>query len=104
MKKFLMLVCALAIATSALAGQSKPKASYDGIVEKYDASTKTLMVKRKDKQGEFIITDTSEVLDAGKKADASALTVGRKVDLDFTMDGAKKMVQKIKVSGPAATK
>jgi len=104
MKKFVIFVCALAIATSALAGQSKPKASYDGIVEKYDASTRTLTVKRKDKQGEFVISDTSEVLDGGKKADASALSVGRKVDLDFVMDGSKKIIQKVKVSGPAAAK
>ena len=45
-------------------------ANYSGIVENYDAATKTLTVKRKDKQGEFVITDTSEVLQSKTKADA----------------------------------
>ena len=105
MKKLLILACALVIATStfAFAEQSKPKSSYSGIVEKYDAATKTLTVKKKDKQGEFVIGDTSEVLDNKTKADASALTAGRKVDVEFVMDGAKKVIVKAKVSGPAAT-
>lgn len=106
MKKLLILACALVIATSAFAAQGKPITSdYSGIVDKYDAATKTLTVKRKDnKQGEFVLTDTSEVLDGKTKADAAALGVGRKVEVEFFMDGAKKMVVKAKVSGPAATK
>ena len=56
MKKLLMLACVLAIATSAVAAQDKIKASYSGVIEKYDAATKTLTVKRKDKQGEFVIS------------------------------------------------
>ena len=102
MKKLLILVFTLAIATSAFAG--KPTAHYSGIVDKYDAATKTLTVKKGDKQGDFVITDTSEVLQGKTKADASALTPGRKVDVEFVLDGSKKMVQKIKVSGAAATK
>ena len=107
MKKLFTLVFAMMIATSAVAfaGQAKPvKSTYSGVVEKYDAATKTLTVKRKDKQGEFVIVDSSEVLDNKTKADASALTAGRKVDVQFVMDGAKKNVVRAKVSGPAATK
>jgi len=106
MKKLLILACALVIATStfAIAEQSKPTSSYSGVVDKYDAATKTLTVKKKDKQGEFVIADSSEVLDNKTKADASALTAGRKVDVEFFMDGAKKVIVKAKVSGPAATK
>jgi len=105
MKKLFILACALAIATSAFAAQGKPvKADYSGVIEKYDAATKVLTVKRKDKQGEFVLTDTSEVLDNKTKADASALTAGRKVDVEFVMDGSKKMAQKVKVSGTTATK
>lgn len=105
MKKLLILACALVIATSAFAAQDKPKGNYSGIVEKYDATTKTLTVVRKDKrQGEFVIADTSEVLDGKTKADASALSVGRKVDLKFTMDGAKKVIHTVKISGVATTK
>ena|SRR5436190_22656010 len=106
MKKLLILACALVIATSAFAaGQSKPvKASYSGVVEKYDAATKTLTVQKKDKHGEFVIVDSSQVLEGDKKADASALTAGRKVDVDFVMDGSKKVVQRVKIGAPAATK
>ena len=105
MKKLLILAMALVIATSAFAGQAKPiKSSYSGVVEKYDAATKTLTIKKNDKQGEFVIVDTSEVQDNKTKADASALTLGRKVDVEFVMDGAKKIIVKAKVSGPAASK
>jgi hypothetical protein len=103
MKKLLMLAFALALATSAFAEPGKIKASYSGIVEKYDAATKTLTVKRKDKTGEFVITDTSEVVQGKTKADASAFAAGQKVDVEFVMDGAKKLVVKAKMSG-AATK
>jgi hypothetical protein len=101
MKKLVMLVCALAVATSAFAaGQGKQiKANYSGIVEKYDAATKTLTVKKKDKQGEFVITDASAIELNKTKADISAATVGQKVDVEFVMDGAKKVAQKVKLSG-----
>jgi hypothetical protein len=105
MKKLLILVCALAIGSSAFAAQGKPvKANYSGIVEKYDEATKTLTIKRKDKTGEFVLTDTSEVLQGKTKADPSALTAGRKVDVEFVMDGSKKMVQKAKLGPAPATK
>ena len=66
------------------------------------AATKTLTVARKDnKQGEFVLIETSEVLDGKTKADGSALGVGRKVDVEFYLDGAKKIVVKAKVSGVA---
>lgn len=99
MKKLLVLLCMLAFAAPTFAaGQAKkPTARYSGIVEKYDASTHTLTVKKKDKQGEFVIADTSEVQQDGKKADAAALTAGAKVDVTFVMDGAKKVAQKINV-------
>jgi cold shock CspA family protein len=34
----------------------------------------------------------------------SALTAGQKVEVEFVMDGAKKMAQKVKVSGAASSK
>lgn len=106
MKKLLTLVFALVIATStfAFAAQNKPTSNYSGVVESYDAATKTLTVKKKDKQGEFVMAEASEVLDNKTKADASALTAGRKVDVQFFMDGAKKVIVKAKLSGAATTK
>jgi hypothetical protein len=100
MKKILVMVFALALATSAFA-QKKVTADYNGIVDKYDAATKTLIIKRKDKQGEFVITDASEVLSNNAKADASAIAVGQKAEVEFWLDGAKKIVTKLKVSGAA---
>ena len=100
MKKLFILVCAFVFATSAFAGQGKAiKASYSGIVEKYDAATKTITVKRKDKQGEFVITDASQFELNKAKADATAIAAGQKVDIEFVMDGPKKIAQKVKLSG-----
>jgi Cu/Ag efflux protein CusF len=99
MKKLLLIVCALAIATASFAASGKVKSSYSGIIEKYDAATKTLTVKHGDKQGEFMITDSSEVLQNKVKANTSALTAGQKVEVEFVLDGSKKMAQKVKVSG-----
>jgi len=97
MKK-LLIICALAIATSASAAPGTKSAHYSGIIEKYDAATKTLTVQRKDKQGVFVITETSEVLQGKTKADASALTAGRKVEVEFVLDGATKLILKVKVT------
>jgi hypothetical protein len=102
MKKLAIIAFALAIATSAFAAPGTAKAHYNGVVEKYDAATKTLTIKHGEKQGEFVITDASEVMQDGKKADASALVAGQKVDVEFSMDGAKKIVRKAKLSGGAA--
>jgi hypothetical protein len=104
MKKLLLFVCALAFATSTFAAQNKPKASYDGVIESYDTATKTLTVKRGDKQGQFVIIDTSEVFQGKTKADPSALTVGNKVDVEFMMDGATKQIVKVKVGAPSTKK
>jgi len=103
MKKLLILVFALALASTAFA-QNKQTANYSGIVEKYDAATKTLTIKKKDKQGEFVITDTSEVENNKAKADASAIAAGQKADVEFWLDGSKKLVKKLKLSGSATTK
>ena len=101
MKKLLILVFTLALATSAFA-QKKATSNYSGVVEKYDAATKTLVVKKKDKQGEFVLNDSSEVLEGKEKKDATVFTAGRKVDVEFVMDGATKVIVKAKV-GPATT-
>jgi hypothetical protein len=101
MKKLLILVFALALAVPAFA-QKKATADYAGVVEKYDAATKTLTIKKKDKQGEFVLTDTSEVIKDKAKADASAIAAGQKAEVTFWLDGSKKIVTKLKVSGGAA--
>ena len=101
MKKLLILVFALALAVPALA-QKKATADYAGVVEKYDAATKTLTIKKKDKQGEFVLTDSSEVTKDKAKADASAIAAGQKAEVTFWLDGSKKVVTKLKVSGGAA--
>lgn len=103
MKKLLIIAFALAIGSAAFA-QDKPTARYSGVVEKYDAATKTLTVKKNDKHGEFIITDTSEVLQGKTKADASAIAAGQKAEVEFSLDGAKKIAKKVKLSGAATSK
>lgn len=102
MKKLIILVFALTLASAAFA-QNKPTANYSGIVDKYDEATKTLTIKKKDRQGEFVLTDTSEVTNNKAKADASAIAAGQKADVEFWLDGSKKIVKKLKLSG-ATTK
>ena len=102
MKKLLVIAFALAIGSTAFAQAGKISAKYSGIIEKYDAATRTLTVKRNDKQGEFVIADTVEVTQNKGKADVSALTAGQKVEVEFVMDGATKVAQKVKVSGTTA--
>ena len=102
MKKLLVIAFALAIGSTAFAQTGKISAKYSGIIEKYDAATKTLTIKRNDKQGEFVITDTAEVTQGKTKADVSALAAGQKVEVEFVMDGARKVAQKVKVSSATA--
>ena len=102
MKKLLIMVFALSIATSAFA-QKKITADYSGVVDKYDTATKTLVIKKKDKQGEFVITDASEVLKDKTKADSTAIAVGQKAEVEFWLENGKKIVKTLKVSG-ATTK
>ena len=101
MKKLFILVFALALAMPAFA-QKKPTANYSGVVEKYDVASKTVTIKKGDRQGEFILTDTSEVTKDKAKADASAIAAGQKAEVEFWLEGPKKMVKKIKVSGGSA--
>ena len=103
MKRLIILVFALALAVPAFA-QSKQTANYSGIVEKYDAATKTVTIKHKDRQGEFVVTDTSEVLQGSTKAAASAIAPGQKADVEFWLEGSKKMIKKLKLTASAATK
>src|SRR5262245_6968117 len=96
MKKLLILAFALSIAAPVFA-QNKATANYSGIVEKYDAATKTVTVKRKDKQGEFVLNDASEVTKDKAKADASAIAAGQKAEVEFFLDGSTKIIKKLKV-------
>jgi hypothetical protein len=104
MKKLLTIAFTLALATSAFAAPGTIKAKYSGVIDSYDASTKTLTVNQKDRKGVFMITDTSEVLQNKVKVDPSALVAGQKVELEFVMDGATKLIQKVKVSGSSTKK
>jgi len=104
MKKLLTIAFTLALATAAFAAPGTVKAKYSGVIESYDASTKTLTVNQKDRKGVFMITDTSEVLQGKAKAEPSALVAGQKVEVEFVMDGATKLIQKVKVNGTSTSK
>ena len=102
MKKLFVIVFALALAMPAFA-QKKATANYSGVVEKYDAASKTLTIKKGDRQGEFVLVDSSEVTKDKAKADASAIAAGQKAYVEFWLEGSKKMVKKLKISGGTAT-
>ena len=102
-KKLFAIMFVLALAMPAFA-QKKTTANYAGVIEKYDAATKTLVIKKnKDRQGEFVLTDASEVLKDKTKADAAAIAVGQKAEVEFWLEGSKKMVKKVKVTGGTTT-
>ena len=104
MKQLLTIAFTLALATSAFAAPGTVKAKYSGTIDSYDAATKTLTINQKERKGVFMITDTSEVMQGKTKADASALVAGQKVEVEFVMDGATKLIQKVKVSGASTKK
>jgi phage baseplate assembly protein gpV len=106
MKKLLILVCTLAIATGAFASQAKnpPKARFNGTVTSYDAASKVLTVKKGDKDTKFQIADASEVTQGGAKVDLAAIAAGQSAKVEYWMDGATKMVVKVQLSGTAAKK
>src|SRR5262245_5163832 len=97
-KKLIMFVCALAIAASAIAAPGKITANYSGVVNKYDAATKTLTVKNKDREGVFVSNEQSQIMKGKTKADASAIAAGQKVKVVFVLDGSTKIAQKIEVN------
>jgi len=102
-KKLLILVCTLAIGTAAFAAPAKgalPSAHFTGTVEKYDAASQTLTVKHNGRDSTFQVNDKSQVLEGKEKADASALSAstGRSVKVEYVMDGATKVAEKIAVA------
>lgn len=104
MKKLLMFVCTIAIATVTLAGQTKsaPTAKYSGTVATYDATTKMLTLKRGDRDSTFQLVDESQVLSGKTKADAAAFAAGLSAKVEYVMDGAVKVVRKVELSGTAS--
>lgn len=100
MKKIMMFVCALAVAAPLAAEQAKAPATakYSGVVEKFDPLTKVMIVKKDDKTGEFTVTTTSEIFQGDAKAETTAIGPGQKAEIEFWLDGAKKMVKKVKLA------
>jgi phage baseplate assembly protein gpV len=112
MKKFLILVCTLAISTAAFAApkaptKSAPKtAHFAGTVQKYDPGTHQLTVKHDGKETVFQINDKSQVMNGKSKADASSLAAssGQAVKIEYVLDGSMKTAEKIEVSAAHAAK
>jgi hypothetical protein len=111
MKKLLVLVCTLAIGTAAFAAPAKgapASAHFTGTIEKYDTATKTLTVKHDGKDTTFQINDKSQVMNGKSKADPSALaaSAGHTVRIDYMMEGATKVAEKVEVAAthPAPAK
>ena len=102
MKKLLVLTCMLAIGTAAFAAPSKApvKAHFTGTVEKYDTTTMTLTVKHDGKDTPFQVNSKSQVMKGKSTADASALaaSTGQSVKVEYVMDGATRIAEKIDVT------
>ena len=110
MKKLLILVCSLAVGTAAFAAPAKAPVSahLTGTIQTYDPASRTLTVKHDGKDTTFQITDKSEVMNGKSKADASALAAssGHAVKVEYMMDGATRVAEKIDVTAthPAPVK
>ena len=108
MKKFLILVCSLAIGTAAFAAPAKtakPRiAHFAGTIEKYDVGTHTLTVKHAGKDSTFQVGDGAQVMKGKEKADASALaaSTGQAAKVNYILAGTVKTAEKIEVSGAHA--
>lgn len=105
MKKMLVLVCALFLGTAAYAAPAKtPIAHLSGTIEKYNTGTKQLTVKHGDKATTFEVSDKADVMKGKAKADASALTAssGQSVKVDYMMNGATKVAEKVEVAADHA--
>lgn len=97
MKKLLILVSALAIGTSAFAATAT-KAHFNGTVETYDASTRTLTIRHSGKDSTFKLGDQAQVIAGKSKTDASVLSAGKSVKVEYSMSGATKLIDKVEVS------
>lgn len=78
-----------------------------GTVEKFDAATKTLTVKEKGKEESFVIGDKTSLMRGKEKVDATALTAGSMVKIEYMAMGGTKTAEKIELSAaakPAAKK
>jgi hypothetical protein len=102
MKKLLILACTLAIGTAAFAAPAKSptKAHFTGTIEKYDTAAKTLTVKHDGKDTTFVLGDQAQVMKGTQKADASSLaaSTGQSVKVEYVMDGASRVADKIEVA------
>ena len=104
MKKLLILAMTLAIGSAAFAAPAPakhPPANMSGTIEKYDPASKTLTVKHDgNKETTFEINDKSEVMKGKSKADASSLatSTGQSVKVEYVMEGANRIAQKIDVA------
>ena len=104
MKKLLILACTLAIGTAAFAAPTKGApivAHMSGHIEKFDSATRILTVKHDGgKETTFQLNDQSQVLKSKEKADASALAVstGQTVKVEYVMNGATRVAEKVDVA------
>ena len=80
----------------------------DSVLHRLPAGPKLLTVKHDGKNTTFQITDKSEVMNGKSKADASALAAssGHAVKVEYMMDGATRVAEKIDVAAthPAPAK
>ncbi len=75
------------------------KGHFTGTVEKYDTAAMTLTVKHAGKDTAFQVNDKSQVMNGKSNADASALaaSTGQSVKVEYVMDGATRVAEKIDV-------
>jgi len=68
-----------------------------GVVEKYDAATKTLTIKHDGKEQTFTVADTASVMKGKEKADLATAT-GMEAKIEYMTSGTTKTADKIELS------
>ena len=68
-----------------------------GVVEKYDAATKTLTIKHDGKEQMFTVADTASVMKGKEKADLATAT-GMEAKIEYMTSGTTKTADKIELS------
>jgi hypothetical protein len=72
-----------------------------GVVEKYDATTKTLTIKHDGKDLQFTVADTASVMKGKEKADLATAT-GMEAKIEYMVSGTAKTADKIELSAAKA--
>jgi Cu/Ag efflux protein CusF len=83
-----------------------PAAHATGVIEKFDAATKTLTVKHDGKSMQFVLADSASLMMGKEKIDAAMLAshAGSQARIEYTTSGSSKLADKVEVAAMKSAK